>query len=104
MRHPGFNPKARWDRHIPETDADQAAPCQLNDKIEVLARFSGARILPQSFFWNNKEYCVKKTNYIWRERQGQEIIIYFSVDTGTNLYQLSFNNTSFSWRLVKLIA
>jgi len=102
MHQSGFNPKARWDRHIPET-AEQQSLSFLDEPIEVLAYFKGSKIQPQVFRWKNRSYEIKKTNYNWQERHGQEVINYFSVSTLTNLYQISFNNTSFGWRIDKII-
>lgn len=103
MNHQSFNPKARWDRHIPETSANNCNQEELNEKIEVLARFNNGKIKPEIFIWNNKEYKIKKITYSWQERCGLEIINYFSVDTDPNLYQISFNNTSLGWRIDKII-
>ncbi len=99
-----FNPKARWDRHIPETSAEhQEEPDILNEKIQVLAWFKGTKLIPRIFIWKNKSYKIKKITYNWQERQGKEIIIKFSVSTQANLYQISFNNTTLGWRLEKVI-
>lgn len=102
MSQSGFNPKARWDRHIPETTADRN-PQELNERIAVLVWFRNGKIQPQMFVWNNKEYKIKDTHYTWQERRGQETINYFSVDTGTDLYQISFSNLSLSWQIDKII-
>lgn len=101
MVQSGFNPKARWDRHIPETDYQP--PDELNERIQVLAWFENGKISPREFTWNNKIYRIKTITYNWQERQGREVISYFSVDTGTGLYQISFNNTSLGWRMDKII-
>ena len=102
MSHSGFNPKARWDRHIP-LENDTYDPQNLNQRIEVLAWFKNAKIYPRMFSWKNKIYKIKKVTYNWQERQGQETISCFSVTTGIDLYQISFNNTSLSWRMDKTI-
>ena len=101
MSQSGFNPKARWDRHIPQDS--HYDPSLLNERIQVLVFFSGSKIYPRMFIWNNKIYRVKTINYNWQEHQGKEIIIYFSVNTGSDLYQISFNNTSYSWKIDKII-
>jgi hypothetical protein len=103
MAHSGFNPKARWDRHLPELNNDNFDPENLNERIEVLAWFKDAKIYPRIFVWKNKIYKIKKLTYTWQERQGQETISYFSVTTGIDLYQISFNNTSLSWKINKII-
>jgi len=101
MAHSGFDPKARWDRHIPETD--QYDPDVINDRIEVLAWFKNAKIYPRIFIWRDRKYKIKTITYNWQERRGMELISYFSVSTGPNLYQISFNNTTFGWRINKII-
>lgn len=102
MPSSGFNPKARWDRHIPETSPEPSSEA-LNEKIEVLAWFKAGKIYPQSFSWNNKTYQVQRITYNWQERHGQEVINFFSVACGNDLYQVSFNNSSLGWRLEKVI-
>lgn len=102
MPHQSFNPKARWDRNIPETSRPDTSE-DLNEKIDCLVLFKTGKIMPQRFFWNNKEYEIKTVNYHWQERLGQETIHYFSVNTGADSYQISFNNTSFRWQLDKII-
>lgn len=102
MHQSGFSPKARWDRHIPE-DSDSAAAEFLDQRIDCLALFKSGKIYPQKFTWRNLDYEIKTINYNWQERRGQEVINYFSVSTGTDAYQISFNNTSFGWRLDKVL-
>jgi hypothetical protein len=59
--------------------------------------------MPRSFVWRKNLYQIKQITYFWQERQGRDIISFFSVDTGCDIYQLSFNNTSFGWRLDKIL-
>jgi len=102
MKHSGFNPKARWDRRIPGND--DYNPELLNERIDVLAWFRHAKIYPRMFLWKDKIYKIKKITYNWQERHGQEIISYFSVNTASGLYQISFNNTNYSWKVDKIIS
>ncbi|MDP2943690.1 MAG: hypothetical protein Q8N49_00225 [Candidatus Omnitrophota bacterium] len=101
MQQSGFNPKARWDRHVPQTNDDDHQ--NLNECIDVIAWFKGGKIYPRVFIWNNKRYKIKTITYNWQERNGKEVINYFSVDTRGDLYQISFNNTSYGWKLNKII-
>ncbi|MBU4472593.1 MAG: hypothetical protein KJ842_00335 [Candidatus Omnitrophica bacterium] len=101
MSQSGFNPKARWDRHIPQDSNHDSS--LLNERIQAIVFFKGGKIYPRRFIWNNKIYKVKAINYNWQERQGKEIINYFSVNTGSGFYQISFNNTTLGWRLDKII-
>jgi hypothetical protein len=101
MSNSGFNPQSRWDRHIPGSESPD--PQSLNEKIEVLAVFKGGKVYPKKFIWNNKAYAVKKINYNWQERCGQEVISCFSISTDPDVYQISFNNTSLAWKMDKII-
>jgi hypothetical protein len=101
MNQNSFSPKARWDRF--ETDKVGFNPDALNERIEVLALFKNARIFPKSFIWNNKEYQIQAITYNWQERLGQAQINYFSVLCAGQMYQISFNNSTFRWQIDKLI-
>ena len=103
MKHPGFNPKARWDRRIPTEENNQPDDA-LNERIDVLLWSKGGMLYPQLFIWNNKSYPIKEITYRWQEHRGAECISYFSVSTGANLYQISFNNTTLGWRINKIIS
>jgi len=101
MKNTGFNPQARWDRNIPET-SDTSSDC-LDEKIDVFAWFKNAKAYPRIFIWKNKKYKIKNITYNWQEHRGEAIISYFSVTTGNDLYQISFNNTTLGWKLDKII-
>jgi len=101
MRQNGFSPKARWDRQ--PGDINEYDPECLNERIEVFARFKDLKIYPQEFTWKNRTYKITKITYSWQERRGQAIIVYFSVNTDSGLYQISFDNTAFNWQIDKVI-
>lgn len=93
-----FNPRARWDRRLPYDNGN----C-LDEKIWVWALFKAGKVLPKAFFWNNRLYRIKNITYNWQARQGQDLISYFSVDTETGIYQISFSGRNLHWRLNKII-
>lgn len=103
MKHSSFKPEARWDKPPMPSDAGHQNPDCIDEQIEVLALFKSAKILPQMFVWKNKNYEIKKVTYNWQERFGRETVSYFSVNTDTDLYQISFNNTSCVWKIDKII-
>jgi len=102
MNQNSFNPKARWDRFEPDK-AVGFNPDDLAERIEVLAYFKNARIYPKTFLWNNKEYSIETITYNWQERLGQALVNYFSVISSGQLYQISFNNSTFRWQIDKII-
>jgi len=101
MNQNSFSPKARWDRFEP--DKTGFNPEALNERIEVLAYFKHTKIFPRSFTWNSKEYQIQAITYNWQERIGQALINYFSVNCTGQMYQISFDNSTFRWQLDKLI-
>lgn len=101
MNQNSFSPKARWDRFEP--DKTGFNPDLLNERIQVLAFFKNARIFPQNFTWNNKEYPIQKITYNWQERFGQALVNYFSVISAGQMYQISFDNSTFRWQIDKII-
>jgi hypothetical protein len=110
MQHQGFSPKARWDRRlpagqagIPQTKNQPDGSGILNEKIQVLAFFKAGQAYPRMFIWNNKTYKIKAITYNWQERLGQGLISYFSVNTGSDLYQISLNHVTLGWRINKVI-
>lgn len=102
MNQNSFSPKARWDRFEP--DKIGFDPEILNERIDVLAYFKHAKIFPRIFTWNNKEYHVEAITYNWQEHLGQALINYFSVNCAGQMYQISFNNTTFRWQIDKIIS
>jgi hypothetical protein len=100
MHQNSFNPRARWDRFEPDATIN---PDILNERIEVLAYFKHAKIFPRSFTWNNRQYQVETITYNWQERLGQALVSYFSVLCAGQLYQISFNNSTFHWQIDKIL-
>lgn len=93
-----FNPHSRWDRNLPAEKTDY-----LYENIEVMALFRHGKVIPQYFQWRSREYKINKINYTWQGEKGQEPIHYFSVNVGDDLYQISFNNKTYIWRMDKII-
>lgn len=100
MHQNSFNPKARWDRFEPPAAVN---PELLNEPIEALVYFKHAKIFPRSFTWNNRQYQIETITYNWQERLGQSLVSYFSVLCAGQLYQISFNNSTFRWQIDKIL-
>lgn len=101
MNQNSFNPQARWDRFEP--DKSDFNPDVLNERIDVLVFFKNGRIFPKNFTWKNKEYPIETITYSWQEHSGQALISYFSVLCASQMYQISFNNSTFRWQIDKII-
>ena len=95
---PMFNYQARWDRELPqETGKKSGMP------IAVISLIKDGRITPRLFSWNNNTFKIKKVNFFWKDKQGEEELLFFSVETDGGTYQIVFSSTRLSWHMDKLI-
>ncbi len=88
-----FNPNARWDRPLPQ----DGQAC--DEPIEVEAVFKKGRITPLWFSFSGIRYEIKKITYKWQDRKGQEVLYYFSVSDGEEVFQIYFSNKTLTWRI-----
>jgi len=93
-----FNPQARWDRQMPSSQKSGF----LNDSIAVSVLFDKGKMLPRFFTWHNRLIKIKRITYSWQEKNGQERINRFCVDTGCEICQISFNDKTLIWKLDKI--
>ncbi len=91
-----FNPEARWDRKFPGEEEE------IGEKVEVTVYFRRGKAFPRMFIWKGEVHKVEKVTYHWEERRGEEIVHYFGVKEGNNLYYLSFSSSTLLWRLIKV--
>ena len=95
-----FNPQARWDRNLPQEESQDEL---FNEPIIMNCLFAKGRPSPRYFIWRNKLYRVKMINFFWQERQGREVLSYFSLETNQGTYQVCFLNIALSWKLNRVI-
>jgi len=72
------------------------------EEVEVGAVFGKNRIKPGWFVWKDRKYPVEKVGYVWHDRNGDELVYYFSVVAGANLYELSFHTRKLKWMLDRI--
>ena len=75
----------------------------VNETIKVGAVFEANLIRPKWFIWKGKSYRVARVTYRWKERVGRTDIHHLAVSDGVNLFELAFDNTALSWRLIRVI-
>lgn len=59
----------------------------------------GKKIRPVWFDWRRQKHDVKEITYHWRHRDGNDLILHYSVTDGTALYELNYNVTEQVWVL-----
>ncbi|PLX26553.1 hypothetical protein C0583_07055 [Candidatus Parcubacteria bacterium] len=71
----------------------------MNDKIEVIARFKDGDVMPAAFRWQNRVYDSLKLNMVHKERDGNDMIYYFSVSDEANFFRLAFFTRDLNWKI-----
>ncbi|MBN1444937.1 MAG: hypothetical protein JW957_02370 [Candidatus Omnitrophica bacterium] len=75
---------------------------EILEDVEVGAVFGRSGVRPGWFVWNGRRYPVEKVNYVWHDKNGEEVIYYFSVAAGANMYELSFYTGKLKWMLERI--
>jgi len=75
----------------------------LDEVIKVRADFTGGEITPIAFKRKGRTCRVDKVNTRWADREGQNVIYYFSVDCGGDTYELSLRTQDMVWRLERAV-
>lgn len=71
----------------------------ITETIEVAAVFGKNKIKPKWFLRSGSKHDIKEITYTWRSRQGDAIVVHFTVSDGANIFEISFNQKSVSWAL-----
>lgn len=78
------------------------AVTELNDRVAVLAKFEGGRLLPVLLRWEGRRYWIQKLNLHHTERQGTDVMHYYAVSTEAGDCTLSYSQNDLSWKLVEV--
>ena len=76
----------------------------VDEAVAVGAVFRGSRIIPRWFVWGRTKREIKAVNMVWRGKEGEALLRYFSVSAEGNTYQLRLNQKTMEWRLEKVLA
>ena len=77
---------------------------QINDPIEVIAKFSGNQTIPVKFLWHGREILIKKVNLAYSRREGRVKFYFFAVSDSVNYFKLQFNSDNLAWTLLESYA
>ena len=76
---------------------------EIGDPIDVVAAFTGGKILPILFSWKNRRYENLKVANSWNTSIGDAKQVHISVTNDSpNLYELCLNTRNFTWSLIKV--
>lgn len=90
-----FNKASRWDRKLPGKD-------KFDEAISVGVVFDKG-IKPVWFKWQGILHKIDRITYRWKDKVGDNIRHYFSMDTGGVIYQIYFSDRELLWRMDKVL-
>lgn len=76
-------------------------PTEVGDKVAVLAKFEGGKLVPVVIRWQGRRYWVQQLNLHHQEKRGDDVLHYFAVSTEIGDATLSYSQKFLSWRLVE---
>lgn len=75
---------------------------EINEKIKVGAVFDENKVVPKWFFWARRKREVKSVEHTWHSKEGEAMLLFFSVTDGANVYEIRLNQKTLEWRLEKI--
>ncbi|MCL5784159.1 MAG: hypothetical protein M1142_02285 [Patescibacteria group bacterium] len=75
---------------------------EILEPINVWVFFKSNFIQPYLFFWKDRQIKVDKVNLIHTSRNGASLFYHFSLSSGSNFYQISFDSYKLRWFLEKV--
>lgn len=67
--------------------------------IKVATIFKNGSVVPVWFEWNKQKFNVDRITYRWQERKGRAQILYFTVMSGSDLYNIEFDTENMVWQI-----
>ena len=77
---------------------------EINEPIEVIAKFTGAQAIPVKFLWQGREILIKKINLTYARFEGRSKFYFFAVSDNANYFKLQFNSANLQWTLLESYA
>ncbi|HBF38371.1 MAG TPA: hypothetical protein DDW50_13775 [Firmicutes bacterium] len=76
---------------------------EIEERIDVIAAFTGGKILPILFSWKNRRYGNLKVASTWDTYEGEAKLHHITVTNDSfNCYELCLNVRNFTWNMVKV--
>ncbi len=77
---------------------------KLNEPVDTLVYFEGAKIKPLRFRWNGHVYRIKEITAHWQTRRGIYVQKRFTaVDFSENYFQLCYDLSKNGWQITRML-
>lgn len=70
---------------------------EINEKVKVAIIFGDKGAIPVWFEWKGKKNKIEKISYVWKEKNGQMLLIHYSVLSNNVLYHLVWDKEKMIW-------
>lgn len=74
---------------------------ELNEPVDVLAKFHHGLIIPVVMKWQGRRYWVQQLNLHHAQPHGTDKLHYFAVSTEVGDCTLAYSQNELSWKLVE---
>lgn len=76
---------------------------EIGESIDVVAVFTGGKVLPIMFSWKNRRYENLKVASSWSTFEGEAKLHHIRVTNDSpNCYELCLNTRNFTWSVEKV--
>ena len=76
---------------------------EIGEKIDVVAAFTGGKVLPILFSWKNRRYQNLKAASSWDTYEGETKLHHITViNDSSNCYEICLNTRNFTWSIMKV--
>lgn len=72
---------------------------EVRDRVSVLAKFEGGRLLPVLMRWQGRRYWIQKLNLHHEQPRGGDRLHFYSVTTDAGECVLRYSRNDLSWTL-----
>ena len=76
----------------------------IDQPIKAGVVFNRGAIKPAWFIWSGRRYDVREVTQRWQTTEGRAMILHLGVTDGANLFELTFNQETLTWRLASIEA
>jgi len=83
---------------------DKIMQTELDEKIDVLAKFKGGEITPLLFKSQNRVYKIDSINLRYEFIEGDVKFISYSVNSESNTFKITFNTKEMEWKLEEIFS
>lgn len=72
---------------------------KIGKRISACAVFETGKTKPVWFVWDKRKINIKETTFTWKTKEGDAVVMHFSVTDGATYFELSFDQQNLEWKV-----